>query len=218
MAATEFAGAPFVAAPARFLATARQRGAAPAYFERGATAWEPTSWATYAEQVQSAARALIALGVQPGQAVCVLGFNRPEWVIMDLAAMMVGAVAAGIYWTSAAGEVEYIIDHSRCTVLLAENEAQWAKVAQRRSTLPRLQRVVMMRGASAGDALQITWSDFLALGEPQLSGRGGPAPVRAPARGPGDADLHLGHHGRAQGRDAVAWQPGVDRDDPVQGL
>ena len=162
---TLVAGLPFVAAPARLLATARQRGSAPAYYERSDTQWQPTNWTAYAEQVSCAARALVALGVKPGAAVCILGFNRPEWVIMDLAAMMIGAVAAGIYWTSAASEVEYIIDHSHCTVLLAENDVQWAKVAQRRGALLRLQRVVMMRGAKADDAWQITWNDFLALGE-----------------------------------------------------
>ena len=109
--APQVAGVPFVAAPAQLLATAKQLGAAPAYYERGASQWEPTSWSSYADQVRCAASALIALGVQPGEAVCILGFNRPEWVIMDHAAMMIGAVAAGIYWTSAASEVEYIIDH-----------------------------------------------------------------------------------------------------------
>ena len=155
---------PFVAAPARFLATAAARGSAPAYYQRGADGWQPTSWQTYAAQVQQAARALVALGVQPGQAVCILGFNRPEWVILDLAAMMVGAVAAGIYWTSAAGEVEYIAHHAGCAVLLAEDAAQWAKVAERRANLPRLQRVVMMRGAAATDPLQLDWDGFMALG------------------------------------------------------
>ena len=164
---TLVAGVPFVAAPKRFLATAQQRGAAPAYYERGDSAWQPTSWTSYAQQVQCAARALVALGVKPGEAVCILGFNRPEWVIMDLAAMMIGAVAAGIYWTSAAPEVAYIIDHSHCAVLLVENEAQWAKVAQQRNALPRVQRVVMMRGADAQDPWQIGWNDFMALGEPK---------------------------------------------------
>ncbi len=162
----QVAGVPFVPAPARFLATALQRSAAPAYYEREDKEWRPTSWTSYADQVSCAARALVALGVMPGQAVCILGFNRPEWVIMDLAAMMIGAVAAGIYWTSAPVEVEYIVDHSRCTVLLVENEEQWAKVADRRAALPRLERVVMMRGAKADDAWQITWQDFLALGLP----------------------------------------------------
>jgi len=161
------AGVEFVAAPQRLLQTAGRLGSAAAYHVRGEQGWQPTSWTSYAQEVQCAARALVALGVKPGDAVCVLGFNRPEWVIMDLAAMMVGAVAAGIYWTSAASEVEYIVDHSGCAVLLAENEAQWVKVAERRSRLPRLQRVVMMRGAKADDGLQLAWNDFMALGEPQ---------------------------------------------------
>lgn len=157
-------GGEFVPAPARFLVTARERGADPAYYMRDEAGWQPTSWQDYAAQVQQAARALVALGVQPGQAVCILGFNRPEWVIMDLAAMMVGAVAAGIYWTSAPGEVEYIIRHSGGAILLAEDDTQWAKLQESRSRLPGLRRVVMMKGTSATDPLQMDWDAFLALG------------------------------------------------------
>ena len=157
-------GGEFVPAPARFLVTARERGADPAYYMRDEAGWQPTSWQDYAAQVQQAARALVALGVQPGQAVCILGFNRPEWVIMDLAAMMVGAVAAGIYWTSAPGEVEYIIRHSGGAILLAEDDTQWAKVQESRSRLPGLRRVVMMKGTAATDPLQMDWDAFLALG------------------------------------------------------
>lgn len=160
-------GGEFVPAPARFLVTARERGADPAYYMRDEAGWQPTSWQDYAAQVQQAARALVSLGVQPGQAVCILGFNRPEWVIMDLAAMMVGAVAAGIYWTSAPGEVEYIIRHSDGAILLAEDDTQWAKVQESRSRLPGLRRVVMMKGAAATDPLQMDWDAFLALGTPE---------------------------------------------------
>ena len=160
-------GGEFVPAPARFLVTARERGADPAYYMRDEAGWQPTSWQDYAAQVQQAARALVALGVQPGQAVCILGFNRPEWVIMDLAAMMVGAVAAGIYWTSAPGEVEYIIRHSGGAILLAEDDTQWAKLQESRSRLPGLRRVVMMKGTAATDSLQMDWDAFLALGTPE---------------------------------------------------
>ena len=160
-------GGEFVPAPARFLVTARERGADPAYYMRDEAGWQPTSWQDYAAQVQQAARALVALGVQPGQAVCILGFNRPEWVIMDLAAMMVGAVAAGIYWTSAPGEVEYIIRHSGGAILLAEDDTQWAKVQETRARLPGLRLVVMMKGAAATDPLQMDWDAFLALGTPE---------------------------------------------------
>src|SRR5271165_5782848 len=91
---------PFISPPRRFLDTAARRGNAAAYFVREEKAWTPTSWNAYRDEVRQAARALVALGVKQGDVVAVLGYNRPEWVIMDLAAMMVGASVAGIYFTS----------------------------------------------------------------------------------------------------------------------
>jgi len=162
----------FMSIPARFLATSTRQASAPAYFVRDAAGWQPTSWQDYAAQVRQAARALVALGVQPGDAVCILGFNRPEWTTMDLAAMMVGAVAAGIYWSSAANEIAYIVEHSGCAVLLVENDAQWQKAAAEPQALARLRATVLMRqapgtptpAAPSGVAAPMAWEQFMALG------------------------------------------------------
>ncbi len=135
----------FASIPARLLRTAARQPAHPAYYVRDAAGWQATNWGDYAAQVRQAARALVALGVQPGDAVCILGFNRPEWTTMDLAAMMVGGVAAGIYWSSAANEIAYIVDHSGCAVLLVENAQQWQKAACEPQALARLRATVMMR-------------------------------------------------------------------------
>ena len=156
---------PFESTPARLLATARRLGERPAFFVRGESAWEPTSWSTYAADVQRAARALVALGLRPGEAVCILGFSRPEWVTMDLAAMMAGGMAAGIYWTNSPAEVEYIANHSRCRVLLAEDESQLAKIVARREAMPHLETVVLMRGTAANAPWQLAWNAFLELGD-----------------------------------------------------
>ncbi len=162
----------FQSIPARFMATSLRQPQAPAYFVRDAQGWQPTTWQQYAQEVRQAARALVALGVQPGDAVCILGFNRPEWITMDLAAMMVGAMAAGIYWSSAANEIAYIVEHSGCSLLLVEGEAQWAKAAAEPQALARLRATVLMR-QGAGDArpqvpegvaAPMAWEQFLALG------------------------------------------------------
>ena len=82
--------------PQKVLDNGRRMAGKPAYFVRASGEWSPVSWATYAQEVKDAAKALMALGVDPGDKVTILGFNRPEWVIMDVAAMTVGAVPAGI--------------------------------------------------------------------------------------------------------------------------
>ena len=162
----------FVSIPERLVRTGKRQPKHPAYYVRDAASWQPTSWGDYAAQVRQAARALVALGVQPGDAVCILGFNRPEWTTMDLAAMTVGGVAAGIYWSSAANEIAYIVEHSGCAVLLVENAQQWQKAVAVPEALSHLRAAVMMRKASTeapaqtlgGISPPMTWESFMALG------------------------------------------------------
>ncbi|RZI85168.1 MAG: long-chain fatty acid--CoA ligase [Rubrivivax sp.] len=160
--------ASFVSTPARFVQTALRHADAPAYFVREAGGWQPTTWATHADQVDMAARALLALGVNPGDAVCVLGFNRPEWVIMDMAAMMIGAVPAGIYWTSPPQEVEHILRHSRSPVLLVDTDERGQMALSLRDQLPNLKHIIGMKGVAGQGAELLSWDAFMAMGESRL--------------------------------------------------
>jgi long-chain acyl-CoA synthetase len=149
----------------RLHAQSRTRPNAPAYYEKIGSAWVPTPWHTYVDQVRQAARALLTLGLQPGDTVCILGFNRPEWAIMQLAAMAIGGAGAGIYTTNSPIEVQYIIEHAESAVVLLENDGQWQKVNQVRAQLPALRQVVMMRGAAVDDPLVLSWEAFLNQGD-----------------------------------------------------
>ncbi|MBA3541970.1 MAG: AMP-binding protein, partial [Deltaproteobacteria bacterium] len=147
--------------PHRLLRQAVDRPSSIAYATKVDGAWQPTTWRVYVDQVRTAARAMIALGVPRGGKVAILGFNRPEWAIFDHAAMMVGGVPAGIYTTCSADEVQYIVHHSESVLLLVEDAAQLAKVTAKRDELPGLGHVVRMKGGmTASDAL--SWEDFLA--------------------------------------------------------
>jgi long-chain acyl-CoA synthetase len=157
---------PFLSTPQRFFATAALSPNSPAYFIRGETNWEPSSWAKFADEVRRAARGLIALGVQPGDRVSILGYNRPEWVIADLAAMSVGAIPVGIYFSSAPSEIAFVLSDSQSVVLFAENPAQHAKLAGQGNRLGALKHVVMMCGDAPHDT--IGWSDFLQAGATAL--------------------------------------------------
>src|SRR5690349_18143933 len=106
--------------PHRLMRQAQVRPDAPAYYQRRAGAWQKTTWAEYAKLARRAGKALIELGFQPGQAVSILGFNRPEWCIFFLGAMSAGGVPAGIYTTSSPEEVRYIVHHSESFAILLE--------------------------------------------------------------------------------------------------
>ena len=153
--------------PARLIRAAKTHPDRPAYLTKRGGAWRSTSYAQYTSEVMQAARALVSLGFQPGQQICILGFNRPEWTILDLATMAAGGAPAGIYTTCSADEVHYILEHSEALLVLVEDEGQLRKVESRRSKLPGLKYVVAMRGArldGAGGGV-MSWEDFLARGD-----------------------------------------------------
>jgi long-chain acyl-CoA synthetase len=152
--------------PARLFQQARRLSSRPAYHVHTAGAWRPTSWEKYAEEVKQAGKALIALGFEPGQSVSILGFNRPDWVIFDVACMAVGGAPAGIYTTCSPEEVRYIVDHCEAPVVLVENQEQWEKIQAERANMPKLQHVVMMRGApDVSDPMVLSWDAFMAKGD-----------------------------------------------------
>ena len=151
--------------PARVQAQGRARPHAAAYHVRGPQEWETTTWEEYAFQVREAGRALIGLGLEPGDRTCVLGFSRPEWTIFDLATMSAGGVPAGIYTTSSAEEAAYILGHTEAGLILVEDRAQLDKIRSVRDQLPHLRHVILMDGARVpadDDGFALSWQQFLA--------------------------------------------------------
>ncbi len=174
----------FVPPPQVLLNTARRLGAHPAYHVRGADSWQGTSWQDYGEAVRQAARALLQLGVQRGDAVAILGFNSPQWSTMAFAAMAIGATPAGIYWTSSSQDIAYILNHCRASVLLVDDPKRLKNVEAVEPDLLHLKTVVLLSPVeqaangplnTLGRHQLTSWNQFLSLGttalERQLSER-----------------------------------------------
>ena len=153
--------------PARLLAQGKNKGSTAAYYVKSGGSWVSSDFATYARLTREAARAMVTLGFQHGDTVAILGFNRPEWVIFDVACMMAGGAPAGIYTTCSPTEVAYIIQHAESKIVLVENADQYGKVKAQRDAgnLPLLKTIVIMDGDVADDDMVLSWTDFLAKKE-----------------------------------------------------
>lgn len=145
-------------------ATVDDRGSAPAlkYPDKGR--WGTYSYIEYHRNVMRAARGFMALGLEPGQAVSIIGFNCPQWVIADLAAIAAGGVPAGIYTTSSPELCAYVAAHCEARIVVAENAEQLAKFQQVRDQLPALRAIVLMYGEDADDDVY-SWQQLLTLGD-----------------------------------------------------
>ena len=127
-----------------FLARCKEWANEPALRHKRHGLWQTTRWADYFENARAVGLALADMGLQPGDAVCVLAENRPEWLYTDMGAQCMGLVGNGIYPTASPEQVAFILQHSRAHVLFVENQEQLEKVLSVRSTCPDLQRMVVM--------------------------------------------------------------------------
>ncbi len=157
-------------------ATARHRGPALTLAGSG----ESVSYRELGRALREIAGGLIALGIEPGDRVSIIGDTRPEWTLADLGALCAGAVVVPIYQTNAPGECEYVLRHAGSRVILCEDAEQVAKIAAVRANCPALEHVVVLCGEADG-----------AMTLRQLRERGAaPAPglveARAALAGPSD--------------------------------
>ena len=109
--------------------------------------WIDVSCAQAAAQIRSAARGLIALGVQPGDRVAILSATRYEWPILDMAILSVGGLTVPIYETSSADQVRWVLEDSGAVVVFAETDAHAATIAGLTAGLPGLRRHFTISGS-----------------------------------------------------------------------
>ena len=130
--------------------------------------WQEYSWARTWDLVMDAAHGLLALGIDVGDRVSIQAEDRPEWVILDLAAVAVRGITVGFYQTNPAAEVKYLLTDCGATVHLAEDQEQVDRVLEiDPAAVPNLGRIIYCepRGVhSYSDDRLMDWDDFLAVG------------------------------------------------------
>jgi long-chain acyl-CoA synthetase len=147
-----------------FAATVARLGDAEALVGKTASGErQSVSWNEYRERVREVALGFHALGVLPKSFGVIMARNRPEHVIADLGFVHAGGTPVGLYNTLAPEQVSYIASHCDARVAVVEDAAFLAKFQAVRAELPKLERIVLMEGAS-DDPLVITWDELLATG------------------------------------------------------
>ena len=136
----------------------------PALWTLKGGAYVPTSWAEYAQRVRRFALGLHSLGYGAGQPVGILGFNREEWHVADLATIALGGVPVGLYTTSSLDQLEYILGHCEATVLVVENEKHLRTGLALRQRLPGLRHLIVIDPPGSLPEGVLTYADLMARG------------------------------------------------------
>jgi len=103
------------------------------------------TWAQLMARVDAIAGGLAGLGVQRGDCVAIMLANRPEFHLVDLAAVTLGATPFSIYTTYPAEEIEYLVGDSGAKLAIVE-QAFLAPMLAARANLPQLEHVIVVDG------------------------------------------------------------------------
>jgi long-chain acyl-CoA synthetase len=128
--------------PALLVERAEQLGPKIALREKEFGIWQSFSWQRYLERVHDFSLGLVALGLEKGDTVAIVGDNRPEWVMAELATQAAGGVSMGIPQDCVAAEVLYLVEFCEAAFVVAEDQEQVDKILEVRESLPLVRGIV----------------------------------------------------------------------------
>ncbi len=104
--------------------------------------WVSTSSQEFITKANIISRGLLALGVKPGDKIALISStNRPEWNILDLALLQIGAVNVPIYPTISEADYKYIFNHAEVKYCFLSDEALFEKANAVQKEVKSLKRI-----------------------------------------------------------------------------
>ncbi|MDG2074880.1 MAG: AMP-binding protein, partial [Polaribacter sp.] len=123
--------------------------------------WLSVSTQEFIEKANIASRALLNLGVKPNDKIAVISSNnRPEWHILDIGTLQLGAQNVPIYPTLAEKDYEYIINHSDAVYCFVSDKELLAKINAIKGKT-KLKEVFTFDDINP----KTNWNSFLELGK-----------------------------------------------------
>src|SRR5215469_5922136 len=104
--------------------------------------WCDHSWNSVADRAARLRAGLHSMGIKHGDRVAILCDNSPEWVIVDMAALGLGAIVVPLYTTGGAEETRHVLADSGAR-LLALDSAQRLDKIRGLGSLPALETIVL---------------------------------------------------------------------------
>jgi long-chain acyl-CoA synthetase len=111
--------------------------------------WRDTTYAEAGKAIEEIALGLVAIGIEPGDRVCILSDTRPEWTLTSYGISAAGAVVVPIYPTNSPNECKWVIGNSGARAVVVEDEVQAEKIDKVKDELPKLEHVI---GIDSGGA------------------------------------------------------------------
>ena len=147
----------------------------PALSVKQSSEWNTMSWSEYYDFVIKISKSLIACGIEPGDKGSIYSYNRKEWFGCYSALQMVNSASVGVYHTSSAPEVEWVVGNSDSKIVFVGNnpndngEKEKMPIHRLMSVVNNLEKVEHI--VLLGDDIEhldhqkiMTWDEFIDKG------------------------------------------------------
>ncbi len=129
--------------------------------------WQRYSWQDYYDSVKYSSLGLISLGLEPGDVVCIIGDNEPEWFWGEFATQAAGGIVTGIFVDSIPSEVKYVAEQSGAKFAIVNDQEQTDKFLEIKEELPELKKVIYWDPKGLrhyDDPILISFTEVIKLG------------------------------------------------------
>jgi long-chain acyl-CoA synthetase len=120
------------------------------------------TWAQWHRRARDLAGGLHQLGLRRGETLAIMLGNRPEFHVVDMAAVTLGATPFSIYQTYAANQIEFIVSDAAARIAVVEHQ-YLERLLQARRDLPNLEHVILIDPPVGGVAPDGAAADGVAV-------------------------------------------------------
>ncbi|MCR5860260.1 long-chain fatty acid--CoA ligase [Mesorhizobium sp. J428] len=122
--------------------------------------WNRVTWAEYFAKVRGFALGLHIRGFGRGDRLAIASEDTPEWLYSDIAAQALGGMTVGVYPTNPWRELNYILRHSKSSIIVCGDQEQVDKVLDAEANegaFPNLKLIVCvdMKGMRSYDRTRL---------------------------------------------------------------
>lgn len=122
--------------------------------------WVNVSTQTYINDANTVSRALLNLGIKPGDKIAVItSTNQPKWHVLDIGILQTGAINVPLYPTFSEKDYAYVLNHSDSIYCFVSDNDLYEKVLTVQHQT-QLKKVFTFEDI----ATDYSWSSFLSLG------------------------------------------------------
>ncbi|MFH1322150.1 MAG: AMP-dependent synthetase/ligase [Bacteroidota bacterium] len=103
--------------------------------------WIKHSTQEFIDNANLVSMGLLKLGIKPGDKIAMVSNNRPEWNMMDIGILQIGAVDVPVYSTITEDDYKFIFNHAEVKLCFVSDEELLQKVRNIKDEIPTLEEI-----------------------------------------------------------------------------